>query len=215
MNLFLSLISQGLVMVLLLTFSFGPAFFSLINTGIKHGYKPGSLLATGVVLSDFFLCVGICLLVHYGAANLLHSEKAQTFSAIVGGIILIVFGAFYFKKHVTQSEESIDIEYQAPHPGLLILKGFLLNIFNPAVWFLWLGNVTAIGKSLDYSFFKMILFFSVVLTAVLFIELAKVSLAGKIKHILTDRLMTIVNYITGAALIVFGLVLIYNHYFSK
>lgn len=203
------------MIVLLLTFSFGPAFFSLINTGIKHGYKPGSLLATGVVLSDLFLCVLICLLVHFGMANLLHSEKAQTFSAILGGVILIVFGAFYFKKRVTSSEESIEIEYQAPHPSLLILKGFVLNLFNPAVWFLWLGNVTAISKTLDYSLFKMLIFFSLVLGVVLLVELAKVSLAGKIKHILTERLMTLINYVTGAALMVFGVFLIYNHYFAK
>lgn len=211
----ISLITQGLVMVLLLTFSFGPAFFSLINTGIKHGYKPGSLLATGVVLSDFFLSTLVCMLVHFGAANLLDSEKAQTFSSIIGGIILIVFGAFYFKKHVTPSEESIDIEYQAPHPGLLILKGFVINLFNPAVWFLWLGNVTAIGKTLHYSVFQMLLFFYIVLGFVLLVELAKVKLAGKIKHILTDRLMTIINYITGSALILFGAFLIYKHFFSK
>ena len=204
----LGLIYQGLIIVILLTFSFGPAFFSLINTGIKHGYKPGSLLAIGIVSSDFFLCMMICLLVHFGAINLLHSEKAQTFSAIIGGIILIVFGAFYFKKHVTKSETSIDIEYQAPHPSLMLLKGFILNLFNPTVWFLWLGNVTAVSKSLDYSFIKMFIFFSIVLAAVLFVELAKVSLADKIKIYLTDKIMTLVNYITGSILVIFGLVLI-------
>ncbi len=210
-----SLIYQGLVIILLLTFSFGPAFFSLINTGIKHGYKPGSLLAIGIVSSDFFLCMLISLLVHFGGVNLLHSDKAQTFSAIIGGIILIVFGAFYFKKHVSKSDTSIDIEYQAPHPSMMLLKGFLLNLFNPTVWFLWLGNVTAVSKSLDYSFFKMFVFFSIVLAGTLFVELAKVSLAEKIKIYLTDKLMTIVNYITGTILVIFGLVLIYNHYFSK
>jgi len=210
-----SLIYQGLIIVILLTFSFGPAFFSLINTGIKHGYKPGSLLAIGIVSSDFFLCMMICLLVHFGAINLLHSEKAQTFSAIIGGIILIVFGAFYFKKHVTKSETTIDIEYQAPHPSLMLLKGFILNLFNPTVWFLWLGNVTAVSKSLDYSFIKMFIFFSIVLAAVLFVELAKVSLADKIKIYLTDKIMTLVNYITGSILVIFGLVLIYDHYFGK
>lgn len=211
----LSLIYQGIIIIILLTFSFGPAFFSLINTGIKYGYKPGSLLALGVVLSDFFLCLLICILVHFGLANLLHSEKAQTFSSIIGGIILIVFGAFYFKKHITKTEETIDLDYQGPHPFLMILKGFVLNLFNPAVWFLWLANVTAISKTLEYSLFKMILFFSIVLGCVLLVELAKVSLAGKIKHYLTDKIMTTVNYITGTALIIFGLLLIYNHYFSK
>ena len=211
----LSLIYQGLIIIVLLTFSFGPAFFSLINTAIKYGYKPASLLAVGVVASDFFLCMIICILVYFGAINLLHSEKAQTFSAIIGGIILIVFGAFYFKKHVTRSDEAIDIDYQSPHPLLMVLKGFLINLFNPTVWFLWLGNVTAISKTLDYSLVNMIVFFSIVLGAVLLVELAKVSLAEKIKIYLTDRLMTIVNYITGTILIIFGAILIYNHYFAK
>jgi threonine/homoserine/homoserine lactone efflux protein len=210
----LSLIYQGLIIVLLLTFSFGPAFFSLINTGIKYGYKPGSLLAMGIVLSDFMLCLAICFVVHLGAINLLHSEKAQTFSAIIGGVILIVFGTFYFRKHTTKTDVVIEVDYQAPHPFLLILKGFVINLFNPTVWFLWLGNVTAISKTLDYSLPKMILFFSIVLGTTLVVELTKVYLAGKIKRFLTDRLMTIVNYITGGALIIFGLVLIYDHFFQ-
>jgi threonine/homoserine/homoserine lactone efflux protein len=211
----LSLIYQGLIIILLLTFSFGPAFFALINTAIKHGYKPASLVAIGVVGSDFVLSILVCLLVHFGAVNLLHSEKAQTFSAILGGIILIVFGALYFKKHITKTDEALDLDYQGPHPLLMILKGFALNTFNPTVWFLWLGNVTAISKTLDYSLVNMIVFFSIVLGAVLFVELAKISLAGKIKKYLTDKLMTTVNYITGTILIIFGVVLIYNHYFAK
>ena len=211
----LSLIYQAIVIILLLTFSFGPAFFALINTGIKFGYKTGSFLAAGVVLSDFFLCLLVCVLVHFGMANLLHSEKAQTFFAIIGGIILIVFGAFFFKKIPVKTDDVIDIENQLPSPKLMLLKGFFLNLFNPTVWLLWLANVTAISKTLDYSMFKMVVFFSIVLGAVLFVELFKVKLAGKIKNYLTNKIMTIVNYITGSALNIFGLILIYNHYFNK
>jgi threonine/homoserine/homoserine lactone efflux protein len=148
-------------------------------------------------------------------ANLLHSEKTQTFFAIIGGIILIVFGAFFFKKIPVKTDNIIDIENLLPSPKLMLLKGFFLNLFNPSVWLLWLANVTAISKTLDYSMFKMITFFSIVLVAVLFVELFKVKLAGKIKHYLTDKIMTIVNYITGTALIIFGLILIYNNYFNK
>ncbi len=211
----LGLIYQGFIIIFLLTFSFGPAFFSLINTGIKHGYKQGSLLAFGVILSDSLLCFLICLLVYFGAVSILHSEKAQTFSAIIGGIILIVFGAFYCKKHTSKTDDTIDVDYKHPHPMLMITKGFLLNFFNPTVWFLWLGNVTAVSKTLDYSIIKMLIFFSIVLGAVLCVELAKVFLAAKIKNYLTDTVMTIVNYITGTILIIFGLVLIYNHYFAR
>lgn len=211
----LSLTYQAIVIILLLTFSFGPAFFALINTGIKFGYRTGSFLALGVVMSDFFLCLLVCVLVHFGMANLLHSEKTQTFFAIIGGIILIVFGAFFFKKIPVKTDDVIDIENQLPSPKLMFLKGFFLNLFNPTVWLLWLANVTAISKTLEYSMFKMVVFFSIVLGAVLFVELFKVKLAGKIKNYLTDRIMMIVNYITGTALIIFGLILIYNHYFNK
>lgn len=211
----ISLIYQAIVIILLLTFSFGPAFFALINTGIKYGYKTGSFLALGVVISDFFLCLLVCVLVHFGMANLLHSEKAQTFFAIIGGIILIVFGAFFFKKLPVKTDDIIEIENQLPSSKLMFLKGFFLNIFNPTVWLLWLANVTAISKTLDYSILKMIVFFSIVLTAVLLVELFKVKLAGKIKNYLTDKIMMIANYITGSALMIFGLILIYNHYFNK
>lgn len=208
----LSLIYQTIIIVLLLTFSFGPAFFALINTGIKHGYKPGSLLAAGVVFSDLFVCLIVIFMVHFGAINFLQDEKNQRFAGILAGIILVVFGAFYFKKPVAKSEESIDIP--APSPFVLLLKGFFLNLFNPAVWFLWLGNVTAVGKSFEYSVLKMIIYFSVVLGLVLLVELFKVFLAGKIKKFLTDKIMHTVNYITGTLLIVFGIVLIYNHFFE-
>lgn len=211
----LSLTYQAIVIILLLTFSFGPAFFALINTGIKFGYRTGSFLAIGVVMSDFFLCLLVCVLVHFGMANLLHSEKTQTFFAIIGGIILIVFGAFFFKKIPVKTDDVIDIENKLPSPRLMFFKGFFLNLFNPTVWLLWLANVTAISKTFEYSMVKMLLFFSVVLAAVLFVELFKVKLAGKIKNYLTNRIMTIVNYITGTALIIFGLILIYNHYFNK
>lgn len=208
----LSLIYQTIIILILLTFSFGPAFFSLINTGIKHGYQSGSLLAAGVVFSDLFVCLVVIFMVHFGAVNFLQDEKNQRFAGIVAGIILIVFGAFYFKKPINKSDESIEIK--TPSRTVLLLKGFFLNLFNPTVWFLWLGNVTAVGKTFRYSVVKMIIYFSIVLGLVLLAELFKVFLAAKIKKILTDKIMHMVNYVTGAALVLFGLILIYNHYFD-
>lgn len=209
----LGLIYQAIIIIVLLTFSFGPAFFALINTGIKHGYKTGAFLAMGVVFSDLFLCILVCMLVHFGMSNLLHSEKTQTFFGIIGGIVLIVFGAFFFKKIPVKTDDTIDIKNQLPSPKVMLLKGFLLNLFNPTVWLLWLANVTAIAKPLEYNIYKMLIFFLFVLTAVLFVELFKVKLANRIKHYLTAKIMMIINYMTGTSLIIFGLLLIYNHYF--
>jgi threonine/homoserine/homoserine lactone efflux protein len=207
-----SLIYQTIVIVLLLTFSFGPAFFALINTGIKHGYKTGSLLATGVVVSDLLVCILIIFLVHFGATNLIQDEKSRRFMGIVAGIILIIFGTVHFRKPSAAGNETVEIMVPSTHS--MLLKGFFLNSLNPAVWLLWLGNVTAVGKTMSYSIVKMIVYFSVTLGLVLMVELGKVSASNSLKKVLTPRTMYIVNIITGGLLVIFGVVLIYNHYFE-
>ena len=198
--------------MLLLTFSFGPSFFALINTSIKHGSKTGFLLAIGVVASDFVLSVLIIFLIHFGASNFIHDEKSLRFMGILAGIVLIVFGAVHFRQPIPKKDENIDIVLTSPQAT--ILKGFLLNCLNPAVWLLWLGNVTAVSKTLDYKVISMIVYFSITLGLVLLVEFAKVSVAGKLKQVLTPKTMYVVNIITGGLLVIFGLVLIYNHFFE-
>ena len=155
----------------------------------------------------------VILLVRFGFVNLLQDEKNQRFAGILAGIILIVFGAFYFKKPVKKTDESIEI--RTPASLVLLLKGFFLNLFNPAVWMLWLANVTLISKTLEHDLIKMIVYFSIVCGLVLLVELFKISLAEKIKRFLTEKIMHTVNYGTGIGLIVFGIILIYNHYFGQ
>ena len=130
---------------------------------------------------------------------------------ILAGVLLIIFGAFYFKRPVQKSEESVEIK--TPSTLSMLLKGFFLNSLNPAVWLLWLGNVTAVSNTLDYSIIKMLIYFSITLGLVLLVEFGKVSAANKLKQVLTDKLMHTVNVITGFLLVAFGLGLIYNHYF--
>jgi threonine/homoserine/homoserine lactone efflux protein len=97
----------------------------------------------------------------------------------------------------------------------MLARGFLLNSLNPAVWLLWLGNVTAVSKTLNYSVIKMILYFGMTLGIVLLVEVAKLVASGKLKALLTARIMYLINIFTGVLLVIFGLVLIYNHYFEK
>lgn len=209
----LSLIYQTIVIVLLLTFSFGPAFFALINAGIKEGYRIASLLAVGVVLSDLIVCILIILLVQFGATNFIHDDKTQRFMGILAGLVLVAFGVAHFRKPDPERETAI--VFNSPSVHGLILKGFFLNSLNPAVWLLWLGNVTAVGKTMQYSAGRMILYFSITLSLVMLVELAKASAANKLKKILTPRTMYTVNRVTGMLLVIFGVVLIYNHYFGN
>jgi threonine/homoserine/homoserine lactone efflux protein len=210
--LILTLTYQTIIIVALLSFSFGPAFFALINTGIKYGYKTGSLLAIGVVLSDFIVCMLVIYLVYYGKTNYIHEEKNKRFMGIIAGVLLIVFGSFHFKKPVRSSDATIDLV--KPTTLSMIIKGFFLNSLNPAVYVLWLSNVTIISETLNNSIIKMVLYFSITLGLVLLVEFSKVSAANKLKQLLTERKMYIINIITGSLLGIFGLILIYKHYFD-
>lgn len=209
----LTLISQTIVIVFFLTFSFGPAFFALINASMKQGYRTASMLAFGVVLSDFVVSMLIIVLVSLGAENLIQDEKSQRFMGILAGIILIVFGALHFRDQ-GQKNENATIEVKSPSVPAMILKGFFLNSLNPAVWLLWLGNVTAVSRILSFSALKMIIYFSITLVLVLLVELAKIRASGRLKKVLTAKTMHVVNIITGGLLIIFGVVLIYNHFFD-
>ncbi|MBK7183621.1 MAG: LysE family transporter [Bacteroidetes bacterium] len=208
----ISLIYQTVVIVILLSFSFGPAFFALLNTSIKHGSREGSLLAIGVVLSDLFVCLLVIYLISLGATRYIQDEKNQRFMGIMAGVLLVVFGSFYFKKPVKKSDDTIELA--SPSTKNLILKGFFLNLLNPAVWLLWLGNVTAVSKTFNYSVIKMLIYFGITLGLVLTVEIFKASLASKIKRYLTEKLMRMFNYTTGVLLIAFGIGLMYKHYFS-
>lgn len=180
---------------------------------MKQGYRTASILAFGVVLSDFVVSMLIIFLVSLGAENLIQDEKSQRFMGILAGIILIVFGALHFRDQ-SQKNEHATIEVKGPSVTAMILKGFFLNSLNPAVWLLWLGNVTAVSKLLSFSVIKMIIYFSITLVLVLLVELAKIRASGQLKKVLTAKTMHIVNIITGGLLIIFGVVLIYNHFFD-
>ncbi len=215
----ISLIYQTIIIVILLTLSFGPSFFSLINYSIKKGFKSATMLAIGIVGSDLFICILTIFLLQYGFTEWLDDNKNQRFAGILAGIILITFGAFYFKKDsaIPNNEENIDEFHikNETHPTLLILKGFVINLFNPAVWFLWLGNVTIISNFFNNSIVKIFSYFIFLNILVLCIELYKIYLGNKLKKILKPNFIQIVNIITGIALILFGLVLIYNYYFEN
>ena len=87
---------EGILLGLVLAFSFGPGFFALINTGILHGFKSGAALAIGIFLSDFFLVIAIFVLLYFGGQGVLSSPKNQAFIGVIGGIVLIIYGTFNF-----------------------------------------------------------------------------------------------------------------------
>ena len=154
------------------------------------------------------------LLINFGATNYIKEEKTQRFMGILAGLVLVVFGAMYFKKDPPKRSEE-EISVYVPSVSAMLFKGFFLNVLNPTVWLIWLGNVTAVSKTLHYSVISMIVYFGITLGVVLLVEMAKLSAASKVKKFLTDKIMHRINLLTGALLVTFGMILIYNYYFDK
>ncbi len=231
---------EGIILGLVLAFSFGPGFFALINTGIKHGFKPAASLAVGIFLSDLALVILIFVLLALGAQGILSNPKSQSFIGVVGGIVLIVYGSFnlYNKAPKTDAQiddatgvnhlnietevnknredkfiNKIDSKDKLPHPVILALKGFFINLLNPFVWIFWLATATTVGSKFEFDYLKIVIFFTFTLGVVLSTDLLKAFISYKIKHFLTPRLMKIVNMISGVILIIFGFYLIYKIYF--
>lgn len=207
-------IYEGILLGLVLAFSFGPAFFALINTGIAHGYKTGSFLAFGILFSDIFL-VGLSFsLIYLGASHVLSNPKNQYFIGVIGGIVLIIYGVFNFLQKTPKSDNE-NIEIKAPNAVVMVVKGFFLNLFNPFVWIFWLATTTAVSSKFEFSWFRIAVFFCSTLSVVISTDLLKTFVAGKIKKFLTHKIMRKVNIISGIILITFGLYLIYKVFFLQ
>lgn len=209
----LTAIYEGLLLGLFLAFSIGPAFFALINTGISYGFRSGAALAFGIFFSDLFFVLVTVSLIHYGMSDLLTDPKHQAFLGVIGGIVLIIYGAFHFFNKNIRVDEANNLEVVTPRPYILLIKGFFLNMFNPFVWIFWIATTTAISSKYEFHLYRIIIFFASVLGVVISTDLLKTFVAGKIKQALNARMMLRVRYGSGVLLIGFGMYLIYKVFF--
>lgn len=213
----LSAIYEGFLLGLVLAFSIGPAFFALINTGISHGFKSGATMAFGIFFSDVFFVTVTVLLIHFGMSDLLTDPQHQAFIGVIGGIVLVVYGAFHFhssaKSNLPSNNDENVIKEKSPRASILFMKGFFLNMFNPFVWIFWISTTTIVSTKYEFHIYRVILFFACALGMVISTDLLKTFIAGEIKSRLTSPMMTKVRYFSGSMLILFGLYLIYKVFF--
>lgn len=189
---------SGITFGLLLAVMLGPVFFTLLQTSLHEGFKAGVYLAFGVFLSDA-MYIGIC----YFFASLIRMIDAhQTILGIVGGIIMIGFGVFNFFRKVKLKE--VDDEKKTVHAHY-VLKGFGLNMVNPAVLFFWLSVVGLVHVKEGYTKLHEVVFFSSVLGTVLATDILKSFVSGKIKNLLKPNVMVWINRVIGLALCGFGI----------
>jgi threonine/homoserine/homoserine lactone efflux protein len=197
-------IGQGMLFGIALCFSIGPAFFGLIQTSLKHGYGSGIAMALGIFASDLIYL----LLAYFGLSGWLTDEKYAIPVGIVGGVLLIGYGIVQImKKNVVQSVDGGPIEFKRPTRGASVLKGFLMNMFNPIVVLLWVAALGLASHKLNNDKTLIIIYFAATLATVLGTDILKSLAAAKIKNYLNEKIIHKVNTIAGIILIISGIVL--------
>ena len=189
---------SGIVFGLVLAIMLGPVFFTLLQTSLHEGFKAGVHLAFGVLISDT-ACITVA---YFFSSQIDLTGKYKIAVGWIGGLLLIGFGIINFFRKVKPKE--VDDDRKTVH-AKFILKGFFLNIFNPAVWLFWLGIISLIKLKEDYTRIHEAAFFSSVLVTVFGMDLLKSFIANRISHLLNSTVLHWINWIVGSVLVAFGL----------
>ncbi len=195
--------------LLSLFFSLGPAFFSLIQNSIHHGFRKAISFAAGVSLSD----VIIVLLMLTVLSNLdLNALLHNVYVSIIGGAATAIFGVLTYRSKVKSAgsgEGRLKFSTtEVTHRWQLMLKGFLLNILNPLIWLYWVSIITFLSAEMNLAPRDRYFFFVGMLLAVFGTDVLKCRLAAMLQHWFTARIMNVFNKITGVILIAFSLYLV-------
>ena len=191
---------------ILLSFSFGPLFFILLETSISKGIKQAFFIDVGVVAADItFFSVA-----YFGASKLI-TEENQPALFVLGGVLLSSYGLLSFfktyKKRKKQQKGKVKV-IQTPNLFSLAIKGYLLNIINVAVLFFWTGVLFVIGPKFEMETGKMWLFFLATVSTYIIVNLCKYYFASKLKTKLTDSILYKMKQVLNLFVFVFGVYLV-------
>ena len=195
--------------LLSLFFSLGPAFFSLIQNSIHHGFRKAVSFAAGVSLSDVIIVLlMLTVLSNVDLSALLHN----VYVSIIGGAATCIFGILTYRSKVKSAgsgEGRLKFSsIEVTHRWQLMLKGFLLNILNPLIWLYWVSIITFLSAEMSLTVRDRYFFFIGMLLAVFGTDVLKCRLAAMLQHWFTARIMNVFNKITGIILIAFSIYLV-------
>lgn len=206
---------DGIGWGMILCFLIGPIFFALIQAGIEQGFRAGIAIGVGVWVSDFLYIAGV----YWGVSYVMEWVEIDGFKfylGVIGGIILIAFGLGTLVQKLpdppildAQKNKAKSPFRYSSYPSLF-LKGFLINTVNPFTVFFWLSITSTVIVKGDLGTSDALLFFSGLFLTIVTTDLAKVYLAKIIRNWLKPKYVLWVRRISGIALIIFGIVLIFR-----
>ncbi|MDQ3050045.1 MAG: LysE family transporter [Bacteroidota bacterium] len=197
-------IVSGVLLGGVLALLVGPVFFMIINTSIKKGFLPASMLAFGVLLSDALFVV----LTYYGSSFIFYLKEYNQVVAICGGLLIITFGIFTFFKQPTVKADALEVIDDSKTRAIDVVKGFTMNSLNPSALLFWLGVAGTISLKEQYQGWHTLTFYTVTLGVVFSTDLLKAWVATRLKGLITARFLIWMNRISGIALGAYGVFMI-------
>jgi threonine/homoserine/homoserine lactone efflux protein len=207
MSEFLPAVPIGIV----LAFTIGPVFFTVIETSISKGVKAAIFVDIGVVFSDVVFFV----IAFFSTNSLLKSIEENTDSwYFLGGVLLVAYAGVSLIKIIQEKNnpENTEGALIENNPNLLkmAIKGFLLNIINVVVLFYWVGIILYFGPQLEMNESKIFLFFIIIITTYFTIDLGKIYLAQQLKKKLTDIVIKTIKIVINSFIVICGMFLIFK-----
>ncbi|GAB2771506.1 hypothetical protein GCM10027275_12840 [Rhabdobacter roseus] len=204
----LAALFYGLITGVLLCFTFGTVFFSLVQNSVDNGYRSGVKIAFGVLVCDaIFVFFAI-----FGTTLLPSIQGFEKWMAGVGVLFLLALGV------TNLFREQPKLAYPKTRFGDFLYyfsTGFLLNGLNPVNFISWVTIATYLRSTLQYDFAQVLLFFAASLLAVFATESAIAVFAHRLKRLFTPRTVTLINKVTGAVFILIACQIAYTHFLKS
>ena len=203
---------KGLAISLLLIFSVGPVIFTIIKQSINHGRRGGFSFIIGVWISDL-----IWVVLSNGFSEAIKTLLVFEIPIGIAGCCFLfgigIYFAFIKKIEPRRLQEPVEIAGDEYTPTgkktnyfAIMSSGFIINTINPAVISFWVFMAASLAA--DYSFYERIIIFSTCLGVNMIADVGKVLGAGYIGKKLSDRVILIINRVSGALYLVFGAVIL-------
>jgi L-lysine exporter family protein LysE/ArgO len=184
----------GFVWGFILCFTFGPAFFALIQVSVEQSYKKGILMALGVVFADVLLM----FIAIFGTSFLPNISYLNQIISVSGAVLLLgmgFFSIFVNKKQLIFPKSSVGSFFY------FFTKGAFLNLLNPANFLFVVSTCTYLKSALTYNLNQIILFFGASLLATFTAEVLIAIYASRIKLFADEQKINYFNKIAGIVFI--------------
>ncbi len=205
MNLLLDGIKVGLILCCMI----GPIFFALIQTGVEQGIRAGTTVGLGIWVSDLFFILGIFWGVSH-ISRLANGDHFSFFLGLAGSAILVLFGLGALVKAPAFEYYQLADTQRVSSYLALFSKGFLINTINPFTVFFWLGLMSTVIIKNGLHGGDATFYFGGILGTVVITDFIKVLSARKIRRVLRPAHLLWLRRISGIALIIFGLALLFR-----